>query len=443
MQIFDNYSTSIRNILNPSSADRPFSSGGQEPIGRYLNKGYDSRVTEALTAKKSKGELARFEANNLVNFFGENPFAFPAPTIGDHPDFKGLDKGQEIHHFCTSFFLDIKGSTKLATKYDLSTVRQVKDTLLSLAIGVVNFFGGHIQRLQGDALFAQFARRDKGQHINDSIIGALNAASVLCNYLESDLADIFEQAGIEPLKIRIGIDVGEKEKVLWSRYGLDICGELTTTSLHTDLAAKLQHQASNNGILVGKNIKELLDLELKDTDGFLQYLLKPDGSKDYYIFNYNGYSYNKYIFDWKKYLLLHPLLKKQSDGKRLEVDNPNLKIKCFIAPPDSETWEEYFPNAYCIPKKHKIKYVIYHSANEMPYHCGHQTVEWRAFNSGKEATDQGEREHDFGGGYQSRHCETNAGYLGHHYVQCKVYQKGDKGRPKQQIAKLTFPIFVQ
>lgn len=444
MRLFENYSNSIKGILNSQSnvGSRSYTHVNEQARD-LLTKGQAQGMS--LSTSGNGGELVSFNKNALVGFFGQNPFAFPEPTIGDHPDFKHLEKGQDENFYCTSFFLDIKGSTRLAIKYDLHTVRRIKDALLSLSIGVVNFFGGHIQRLQGDALFAQFARKNKGQHINDSIIGALNAGAVLCNYVESDLASIFEAEGIEPLKIRIGIDTGDRDKVLWSRYGLALCGELTTTSLHTDLAAKLQHQAKNNGILVGRNVKDFLDLELKETNGFLEYVIDREGNKDYYIFDYNGVRYNKYSFDWKQYLLLHPLIAKDSDGNKLRVDEPRLKIKCFISPAGSNSWSEYHPRTFSIPKTYDIKFQIVYATNDQPFLSFDKKVEWKAFNGGKEAQNQTpcQREHNFDGMFKSRECHTTAAFLGHHYVQCKIIQEGDKGRGSYQIAKLTFPIFVQ
>src|SRR5690606_7894091 len=163
----------------------------------------------------------------------------------------------EYHH-CTSMFVDIKGSTRLGLKYPLERVRLIKDSLLTLCIHVANFFGGHIHRLQGDAVFVQFARR--GHYKNDSIINALNAAAVLCQFVEKNLSDIFRKHSLTPIKIRVGIDHGPDEAVLWSHYGVPGCAELTTTSLHTDLAAKLQQKAASNSIVLGANVVNVLDM---------------------------------------------------------------------------------------------------------------------------------------------------------------------------------------
>lgn len=444
MNLFDNYSASIQQIIssqaNPQTRD--FSKLHESNINT-ISKAVRNENDLTLAPVKNQKHLVQFDKEALANLFGCNPHAFPEPTIGDHPDFCDLQENELTYHYCTSFFLDIKGSTKLSTKYNLEVVRLVKDTLLSLSINVVNFFGGHIQRLQGDALFAQFVRR-KEQHINDSVIGAINTASILCHYVNNVLAEIFEEMEVDPLKVRIGIDVGDNEKVLWSRYGLALCGELTTTSLHTDLAAKLQAQAANNGILIGGNVKELLDLEFKEKNGFIEYLINDEGEKDRYIFNYNGIRYNKFLFNWDTYLLRLPFIKRGSDGISLVAYTPELTLKCFISSPGTENWVEYYPNSYSIPKEYKIKFEIVYS-NGKKYLSYHEKVEWKAFNGGCEAEQQtpSQRQHDFEGEFKGRECTSSAAFLGHHYVQCKIIQKADKGRQAIQKAKITFPIFVQ
>ena len=55
-------------------------------------------------------------------------------------------------HSISAPFLDIKGSTRLALKYDLETVQKIKNAVLSTGIEIIRYFGGHIHRLQGDAI---------------------------------------------------------------------------------------------------------------------------------------------------------------------------------------------------------------------------------------------------------------------------------------------------
>ena len=76
--------------------------------------------------------------------------------IGSHPDFANLDENESTYHYIVSVFLDIKGSTKLATKLPLEDVKFIKNGTIITAIDIFQAFNGHIHRLQGDAVFAFF-----------------------------------------------------------------------------------------------------------------------------------------------------------------------------------------------------------------------------------------------------------------------------------------------
>lgn len=159
-------------------------------------------------------------------------------NIGTHPDFSHLKHGDSEHHYIVSVFADIKGSTRLATKLPLNDVRELKNGSLTAMIDIFQAFDGHIHRLHGDGLLAFFGRRDMRR--SQAVIDALNAVSFLQHFFQNNLRPYFEENGYPPIQIRVGIDFGNDDKVLWARYGVRNCDEVTSTSLHTDLAAKLQ-----------------------------------------------------------------------------------------------------------------------------------------------------------------------------------------------------------
>ena len=93
--------------------------------------------------------------------------------IGSHPDFANLQISECEYHYIVSVFVDIKGSTVLAAKLPLEDVRFIKNGILVTAIDIFQAFDGHIHRLQGDAIFAFFGRKDISKA--NAIIDALNA----------------------------------------------------------------------------------------------------------------------------------------------------------------------------------------------------------------------------------------------------------------------------
>ena len=374
--------------------------------------------------------LFDYDKKYIENLFGKNPFTFEKITVGPHPDFSDITELNYLNHHCVSVFIDIKGSTRLIEKYTLLEVRLIKDSLLTLAIQITNQFGGHVHRLQGDGILIQFVRRD--QHENDSIINALNASSILTQFVKNDLATKMQEYGIRPLKIRIGIDFGEAKDVLWSYYGIPDCGELTTTSLHTDMAAKLQAKAYDNSILIGGNIKTKLDLK-KDFYNFFEN--ETSREKVYYISN--QFTYPFFVFDWFEYLKTFPFMHKTPNGL-LEVSEKVFSIECYIADADGSNRQRYFPNSSAIPKGKNIYYHL--KRNGASYHpqTNFEKIEWHAYNSGTEALNAGHTAHDFNKQNNNKTtCETSAAYLGHHYVECKII------RQHSSTEKAQFPIFVQ
>ncbi len=436
MRLFDNYLTGLDGVLakknraaarfvNESTAfsGKLKKSLSSEPISNFNGE----NLPDIIEGPKV---VFTYDKGSLTKYFGENPDSFDTITIGAHPDFKDLAFNSTLYHHCVSVFVDIKGSTRLIEKYSLEEVRMMKDSLLTLAIHVANQFGGHVHRLQGDGIFLQFVRKNKNP--NDAIINALNATSILTQFVSVDLAGMFNQYGIKPIKIRTGIDFGSDEKVLWSHYGILNCKELTTTSLHTDMAAKLQGKAYDNSILIGDNIKKALDLKPE----FWEYFENTASKEKVYNIS-TRFSYPFYVFNWKEFLLSLPFIGKQSNGTDLEIKESNYSIECYISDNSDNNMERYYPNSRSIPKGKKITYKLMRGNSPFLIQA-FEKIEWYAYNSGEQAKNKNELRHDFGKQYVNQnYCETHAAYLGHHHVECKII------REHTGTEKITFPIFVQ
>ena len=442
MKLFENYLTGIDYVLENKSEFEIYK--GKNVTQLLMDSKARSFNGSALNMFSAERQLAVYDdsskailtvdKNELERYFGPNKLSFPQITIGKHPDFENLGYNDIENHYCVSMFVDIKGSTKLALTHSLEEVRLIKDSLLTLCIHVANFFGGHVHRLQGDAAFIQFVRR--GEHPNDSIINALNASSVLCQFVSTDLATLFEQRSLNPIKIRVGIDYGQTDKVLWSYYGIHGCNELTTTSLHTDLAAKLQAKADNNSIRIGKNVVDTLDLpeELYSTP------TKSENGKnipDYYILQSTQLNYNQYVFDWTNYLNGFDFFKKNNFGK-LEINQNIYSISCEIDDMTNSGAQKYYQNSHSIPKGNSLKFKLLR--NGIPYFVTESdSIIWEVFNRGKEATLDKNLKLDFDGTYNNKnYCVLVSAYLGNHILKCTIKRKFSTDN-----IVLKFHVFVQ
>lgn len=432
MRLFDQYLNELDSVLSKGKSNPSQLIDNQFQLRGLNNKEIQRTEFSEPTPSLLEGPkvLFTYDSRFIENRFGPNSHSFPNITLGPHPDFEDLGHTLYINHHCVSVFVDIKGSTRLIEKYSLLEVRLIKDSLLTLAIQVANQFGGHVHRLQGDGVFLQFVRRGKNE--NDAIINALNATSILAQFVSKDLAGIMRQHTLNPLKIRIGIDFGKTDQVLWSYYGIPGCNELTTTSLHTDMAAKLQAKADDNSILIGGNVRDQLDLK---SEFYSIYESQISREKVYYISN--QFTYKFFVFNWQEYLSSLPYIRKSSDGKTLDIVENQHYIECYISNEDGSDEVRYYPNSCSIPKGKKITYYL-KFGNSLYVKKAFENIEWYAYNSGKEAEDNRMKKHNFDNSFYNKStCVTAAAFLGHHYVECKII-RGHSG-----TERITFPIFVQ
>lgn len=438
MKLFENYLIGFDDILSKKVNVTPDYIREQRNFSSNLVKAHNSLNESSLelsapnlpTTIEGPKVLFKYDKAFLTKHFGYNVDAFDDITIGPHPDFNALQSSDYINHHCVSVFVDIKGSTRLIEKYSLLEVRLIKDSLLTLAIEVANQFGGHIHRLQGDGIFIQFVRRNKTP--NDAVINALNAVSILTQFVSVDLANIMAQHDLKPLKIRAGIDYGDNDSVLWSYYGIAGCEELTTTSLHTDMAAKLQAKAYDNSILIGGNVKKILDLK----PDFYTYFENQESKEKVYNIS-TQFTYPFFVFNWKEFLTSLPFVWKTSGSEILEIREKPISIECYISDEDGTNREKYYPNSRSIPKGKKIFFKLLRD-NRLFVKTPFESIEWYGRNSGAQAAKAEQINLDFEKAFNNQsECDVIAAFLGHHFVECKIL------RGHLPTEKVTFPIFVQ
>lgn len=334
--------------------------------------------------------------------------------IGPHPDFSHLEFGQTEMGYAVTVFVDIKGSTLLGTKLPLDEVRYLKNGIITAAIGIFQVFDGHIHRIQGDAVMAYFRRQDMSKA--QSIVDALNASTFLQLYINQELSPLFEAQGYFPLQIRIGIDYGDEPVVLWSKYGILNCFEITTTSLHTDLAAKLQHEAPANGVMVGDNVVTALDLP----DEFLEVRTYQENYEQVpapYIVDTQDYRYKMWVFDWRKYAQRTALLPKKSNFPYQSPDH--FRVRGFYQDSqDANFASECFANCSVLRKGLALKFTL-----EAPDALQIDDVQWQVINRGREAEVENALNFEMTNYRGKRYCLQSTRYKGHHYMQCTLYHQ--------------------
>lgn len=305
--------------------------------------------------------------------------------IGTHPDFMHLaETDDQEHHYICSLFLDIKNSTRLTFIYELHEVVAIKNTILKAAAEAVRAMDGHVHRFMGDALLAFFG--GKTQDKDDSIINAINCASVLESLMTGTIIPVLEQKYAQNPKadylgFRIGLDYGSDEDVLWASYGFKGVYEVTPTSFFVDVAAKLQGIAGKNKSMLGRNIMEEIDLPDDYTKirtrtqtnkhGEIETFPLPNLPRSYTDRDGRVHTYKVRELDHAKYrdLLPFPTELKESHPNSVLVSCPGISFKCFTI--DGNIWNEYPSISKMLDKNVSLKFKVVfdkevHGAQKFP-----------------------------------------------------------------------------
>ncbi|KAA9331151.1 adenylate/guanylate cyclase domain-containing protein [Adhaeribacter soli] len=318
MDFYNTYTETIRQALNKEKITKGFSNFS----------GFERGIT-AQENSLTLNESLSFEPSPKLKQLAE---LMRIPTmknsaLGEHPDFNHLKgTGDKEMHYITSAFIDIKGSTNLHKKHDLSTIYTITNTIQRAAIDTCKIFGGYIQRLQGDGVFVYFG--GKGVDKNSSVKWAITATSFFTYFVKNDLKLLFEAEGIENINTRIGIDYGDDDDVMWASFGPSNCCEITTNSLHTSLASKMQAHATANGIVVGDHVKQRLSCP----DVLFDLVRNSKGEVEHrYIYrdDNKGFLYTQYAFDWFNYLKGLEFIKENTFGKLYNLSPKELEQHRF------------------------------------------------------------------------------------------------------------------
>lgn len=287
-------------------------------IGSLSDVGPSQNLTESILNEERYLE-PKTELHTLASLLGITDVK--KPFKGDHPDFAHLRNapGTRDYHYIVSVFIDVKGSTKFHTKYSLDQIAVIIQTIVAAATHTISLFGGHIQRLQYDGVFCYFG--GKGITKDDAVKNAMLATSFFSYFIRYELREVFADEGFDNIYTRIGIDFGDDQDVQWIVFGTENCDELTTNSLHTSLAPKMQANAPSNGIMIGQYVYDRLGA----AQMFADFLRDDKGNVDEttrYIYRDTGnnFSYSQRRFAWDAYLKNTFWFVKQNPDGSLYID---------------------------------------------------------------------------------------------------------------------------
>lgn len=365
------------------------------------------------------------------------------PDIGDHPDFLEIkDSDRKIYCPITTLFMDIESSTRMGLIFPLEDVHKIKNAFILATIEIAQAFDGHVHRIMGDAVMVYFGGTN--DFPEDTVANALNAASLIRYFTEEVVIPSLNSDGLESnFGIRIGIDHGKKEDVLWASYGYHGTSEVTATSFYVDVASKLQHSAGKNQIMIGQSLREFVDLpeellEIKTMQS------NGEQKEDLYIKpnhtdrNGNPINYQKYLWRWDKYLKYTPLPKQIHNNNTVYLESQGAirgNIHCY-----EENNTPYAATSRMLEKHRDIVFkLVFAITPRFPY-----TLTFAVENHGKEAEKAHKNDnheitktiHNIHAHRNITHTETTL-YRGLHYMTVTAsFQNG-------QQFKDTFGVYIK
>lgn len=336
MNIYKDYITNIERALN--SEDSPgFINESNNYIKNYFQKGF-SNVTGQAPSKEINllPSLRKF-----ASFLGLKPNF--DQQLGLHPDFAHLKgSSRREKHYILSVFIDIKGSTNLFKKYSPQKVLVINDIIQKAAIHTCIMFGGYVHRLQGDGLFVYFG--GKNIKVKDAVSQSLLSSSVFSYFMNVHLKESLEKKDIKGIYTRVGIDLGNHDDVIWSDAGIGSISEVTSCSLHTSLAPKMQSNAQSNGIVVGHNLK---DKGLLVDDLMTPVYHRTGEESDRYIFKNpdTNFYYTQYDFNGEQFLRRQKFIATDMQGNySFQIGDKSLDSSNEDIFPIARTNRPYFSN---------------------------------------------------------------------------------------------------
>lgn len=379
-----------------------------------LNKNASKSFAETRALTNDAASLQTF-VEKLRTLIGKHGAPF-STAVGTHPNFAHLRNGQQAYTSTTSLFLDIKGSTQLFDKYPVEQACKMQDAIIQSAIYLIQAFDGHVVRIPGDGIFAVFGRDAYPTHC--AILDALNSATAVLLVLESHLEQWFTDNGFKPIRIRIGID--HEPKALWRHNGIAGCNEMSPHGLHVSLACKLQNRADLNTIMIGNNIKEMLQLPddqltrvKKDSANQAERFIRGD--------------YKMWVFQWENHAKTFSWVTKTSSGLLPVVsDQPTFKINAALQDENGNIISKLHSSMVVLDKGHSIIFTV----SQLPENS---KIRWIVENTGTEASNARDLTYEMESERNQKTVTRSTAYHGVHTMICKVTYPSGKAAEQRFV----------
>lgn len=231
----------------------------------------------------------------------------PAGVPFGHPLFQALGVGEQQRLSMVSAHLDLSAFTPRTFWEDLGDVGDLALAVLTQLAFTVQSFGGHVLGLRGDGLYAGWGGVGSDPEVDTAL--ALAGCAFALDATRGALNGLLEASGIEPVRMKAGVDHGE---VMFVRVGGQDQSEVNVVGFSANFASKCEKAANSWEIVAGEGASKWIAPEFLSRH--------PDSPKTYSRgFERRHYAFSTFGWDRQDLLMAMAGIPEELDGHDTSV----------------------------------------------------------------------------------------------------------------------------
>jgi len=158
-------------------------------------------------------------------------------------------------------YVDLVGSTTMTLEMPAEKFATIISSFSQEMAAVIRQYHGYVLKFVGDAVIGYFVSDEDDIYGTGAADDAVNCAKSMITVIQKGINPILNQYDYPDLMVKIGVDFGQSIVV---RYGADIKhSHVDLMGPAMNIAAKIQHIAKPNQILIGSDVFQKLHTNLQ------------------------------------------------------------------------------------------------------------------------------------------------------------------------------------
>ncbi len=158
-------------------------------------------------------------------------------------------------------YVDLVGSTTMTLEMPAEKIAIIISSFSQEMAAVIRQYHGYVLKFVGDAVIGYFVSDEDKIYGTGATDDAVNCAKSMVSVIQKGINPILNQYDYPDLMVKIGVDFGQNIIV---RYGADIeHSHVDLMGPAMNIAAKIQHMAKPNQILIGTDVFQRIHKNLQ------------------------------------------------------------------------------------------------------------------------------------------------------------------------------------